>query len=70
MSDRAVENPPAVKPGEVLDFCYRCCRLSAIGNIVLQQQCLQKIAYRCVTCGVRFAKRFELVKANDGVKSH
>jgi hypothetical protein len=69
MSELAVKNPPTVGPGEILDFCYRCGRLSAIGKIVYEQQPYQRIAYQCTLCSVRFARTFELVKSNGIVGS-
>lgn len=47
-----------LEPGEILDFCPRCTRLSAVGRITQQKDGVQKESYCCRKCGFHFTKEF------------
>jgi hypothetical protein len=69
LSELAIRIPPTAGPGELLDFCVKCTRLSAIDKVAEQQQCFQKIKYKCKTCGFSCTRSFELVKYNGNCGS-
>jgi len=53
----AIEKP-ALGPNDILDFCPKCTRLLAIGNIASVQHNVQIEEYNCTGCGFSFTKWF------------